>query len=75
MRTCIALRGWRNDVPLEFEMPRSTRSGERIFTRGGGKRTMEFREIGRRAMPDTPWDRHLSMGDRKRRLFHRRDRH
>lgn len=20
MRTCIALRGWRNDVPLEFEI-------------------------------------------------------
>lgn len=31
MRTCIALRGWRNDVPLEFEMPRSTQRGKDIY--------------------------------------------
>ena len=46
MRTCIALRAWRNNVPLEFEIARYPTS--RIFTRGGGKKAMEFREIGGR---------------------------
>lgn len=34
MRTCIALRAWRNNVPLEFEIaryPTSVQRGEDIY--------------------------------------------